>query len=162
MRIYLFDFDNTIVTLPYEETIDYLDQKESLNPNLNFTPIVKTKNDYIKYCNYDPDGLFLLLSNRNFNVIEFRGQLGVSINAKGEYFLSRNTKKLKSQVENTFIVVGTYSRQYGKVIVNARVIDNVSGRIITSARSTFKHGKRNDCVIFRDCKPPRSIRIIQE
>ena len=68
MRIYLFDFDNTIVTLPYEETIDYLDQKESLNPNLNFTPIVKTKNDYIKYCNYDPDGLFLLLSNRIMKV----------------------------------------------------------------------------------------------
>lgn len=68
MRIYLFDFDNTIVNLPYEETIDYLDQKESLNPNLNFTPIVKTKNDYIKYCNYDPDGLFLLLSNRIMKV----------------------------------------------------------------------------------------------
>ena len=64
MNIYLFDFDNTIVSLPYEETIDYLDQKESLDPNLNFTAIVKTRKDYIKYSNYDPDGLFLLLSNR--------------------------------------------------------------------------------------------------
>ena len=70
MNIYLFDFDNTIVSLPYEETIDYLDQKESLDPNLNFTAIVKTRKDYIKYSNYDPDGLFLLLSNRRMEVKE--------------------------------------------------------------------------------------------
>ena len=70
MRIYLFDFDNTIVNLPYQETIKYLDQEESLNPNLNFTAIVKTKKDYIKYCNDDPDGLFLLLSNRIMGVKE--------------------------------------------------------------------------------------------
>ena len=64
MNIYLFDFDNTIVNLPYEETIEFLDQKESLDPNLNFTAIIKTKKAYIKYSNYDPDGLFILLSNR--------------------------------------------------------------------------------------------------
>jgi hypothetical protein len=65
MRIYLFDFDNTIVKLPYEETIEYLDQQDSLDPKLNFTAIIKTRNDYIKYSKYDPDGLFLILSNRN-------------------------------------------------------------------------------------------------
>ena len=70
MNIYLFDFDNTIVNLPYEETIEFLDQKESLDPNLNFTAIVKTRKDYIKYSNYDPDGLFLLLSNRRMEVKE--------------------------------------------------------------------------------------------
>jgi len=64
MNIYLFDFDNTIVNLPYKETIEYLDQEESLNPNLDFTAIVNTKKDYTQYSNYDPDGLFILLSNR--------------------------------------------------------------------------------------------------
>lgn len=70
MNIYLFDFDNTIVNLPYEETIDYLDQPESLNLKLNFSAIVKTRKDYIKYSNYDPDGLFLILSNRISGVKE--------------------------------------------------------------------------------------------
>ena len=70
MNIYLFDFDNTIVNLPYEETIEFLDQKESLDPTLNFGAIIKTKKDYIKYSNYDPDGLFLLLSNRRMEVKE--------------------------------------------------------------------------------------------
>jgi len=70
MNIYLFDFDNTIVRLPYEETIEFLDQKESLDPNLNFTAIVNTKKDYTTSLNYDPDGLFLLLSNRSVEVKE--------------------------------------------------------------------------------------------
>ena len=64
MNIYLFDFDNTIVELPYEETIEYLDKEDSLNPELNFKLIDKTKQDYLKALDYDPDGLFLILSNR--------------------------------------------------------------------------------------------------
>lgn len=70
MNIYLFDFDNTIVNLPYEETIEYLDQEDSLNPTLNFTEIKETKNDYEEIVKYDPDGLFLLLSNRIAEVKE--------------------------------------------------------------------------------------------
>ena len=30
MTIYLFDFDNTIVKLPYQETYDYMDTDKSL------------------------------------------------------------------------------------------------------------------------------------
>ena len=64
MNIYLFDFDNTIVELPYKETIQYLDQHESLDPKLNFKLIQKTREDYLRTMDYDPDGLFLILSNR--------------------------------------------------------------------------------------------------
>ncbi|AXX93629.1 hypothetical protein CPU12_11010 [Malaciobacter molluscorum LMG 25693] len=102
------------------------------------------------------------LSNRGFNVIEFRGQLNVSIDDKGEYFISRDIGKLKDKIPNTYVVVGTYSRQYGKVVLNARVIDNISGRIISSSRAIYQHNKRNDCVIFKDCKPPRTIKIVKE
>lgn len=80
MNIYLFDFDNTIVELPYTETIEYLDQKESLDPKLNFKLIQKTKEDYLKAMTYDPDGLFLILSNRILEVkdslIDLLKQLG--------------------------------------------------------------------------------------
>lgn len=102
------------------------------------------------------------LSNRGFNVIEFRGQMGVSVNAQGEYYITRDTNKLKSSVENTYVVVGTYSRQYKNIMLNARVLDNATGQIISTSRSTFAHGLRNDCVIFKDCKPPRSIKIVKE
>lgn len=102
------------------------------------------------------------LSNRGFNVIEFRGQIGVSINEQGEYFITRDANKLKSTVENTYIVVGTYSRQYKQVMLNARVIDNVTGQIISSSRATYAHNLREDCVLFKDCQPPRTVKIMKE
>lgn len=102
------------------------------------------------------------MSNRGFNIIEYRGQMAVSINEKGEYFISRNPYKLKEKIPNTYVVVGTYSRQYGKVMLNARVLDNITGKIISSARATYQHNKRNDCILFKDCKPARTIRIIEE
>ena len=101
------------------------------------------------------------LSNRGYNIIEFRGQMAVSVNDKGEYFITRKTNRLKDKVPDTYVVVGTYSRQYGKVMLNARVIDNVTGKIISSSRSTYDHGQRNDCMLFRDCRPARTINIIK-
>jgi TolB-like protein len=102
------------------------------------------------------------LSNRGYNIIEFRGQMAVSVNDKGEYFITRKTNKLKDRVPNTYVVVGTYSRQYGKVMLNARVLDNVTGKIISSSRSTYDHGLMNDCMLFKDCRPARTINIIKE
>lgn len=102
------------------------------------------------------------LSNRGFNVIEFRGQMSVSVNAQGEYYITRDVEKMKQKIANTYVVVGTYSRQYGKVMLNARVLDNNSGQIISSSRSTYVHNLRNDCVVFKDCKPPRTIKIVKE
>ena len=102
------------------------------------------------------------MSNRGFNIIEYRGQMAVSINEKGEYFITRNPYKLKDKIPNTYIVVGTYSRQFGKVMLNARVIDNITGKIISSSRATYLHNKRNDCILFKDCRPARTIKIVKE
>ena len=102
------------------------------------------------------------LSNRGFNVIEFRGQMNVSINDKGEYYITRDIKKLKDTIEDTYIVVGTYSRQYKKVVLNVRVVDNQNGRILSSSRASYYHGFSQDCVIFKDCRPARSIKIVEE
>ena len=96
MNIYLFDFDNTIVELPYEETIEYLDQDDSLDPKLNFKQIKKTKQDYLKSLDYDPDGLFLILSNR---ISEVRGSLNNILSKLGydfeDYYLIDNGDRNK-------------------------------------------------------------------
>ena len=102
------------------------------------------------------------LSNRGFNVIEFRGQMAVSINDEGEYFISRKPHEIKGSIPNTYVVVGTYSRQSGRIMLNARVIDNITGKIISSARATYAHGVVNDCMMFRDCAPARTINIVKE
>ena len=102
------------------------------------------------------------LSNRGFNIIEFRGQMAVSINDEGEYFISRKPHEIKGSIPNTYVVVGTYSRQSGRIMLNARVIDNITGKIISSARATYAHGVVNDCMMFRDCAPARTINIVKE
>lgn len=102
------------------------------------------------------------LSNKGFEIIEFRGQMAVSINEQGEYFISRKPHEIKGSALSTYIVVGTYSRQSGKVILNARIIDNITGKIISSARATYEHGLANDCMLFRDCAPARTINIVKE
>ena len=69
--------------LPYQETIEYLDQKESLDPKLNFKLIEKTKQDYLKALDYDPDGLFLILSNR---IVEVKDSLNTLLKKLGYEF----------------------------------------------------------------------------
>ena len=80
----------------------------------------------------------------------------------GQLFTAIEENEIKSQVPSTYVVVGTYSRQVGKVILNARVMDNVSGKIISSARASYNHGLANDCMMFRDCAPTRTINIVKE
>ena len=102
------------------------------------------------------------LSNKGFEITEFRGQMAVSVNDEGEYFISRKPHELKNKIPNTYVVVGTYSRQPGKIMLNARVIDNITGKIITSARATYVHNVKEDCIIFKDCAPARTINIVKE
>ena len=37
--------------------------------------------------------------------IEFRGQMAVSINDEGEYFISRKPHEIKGSIPNTYVVV---------------------------------------------------------
>ena len=69
MVIYLFDFDNTIVKLPYKESINYMDTDESLDPSLDFNLIEDTKKDYDEAVKNN-DGPIFILSNRVVEVKE--------------------------------------------------------------------------------------------
>ena len=63
MTIYLFDFDDTIVRLPYEDSLTYMMTEESLNPSFDFKLIKRTKNGYQDAVQRN-DGPIFLLSNR--------------------------------------------------------------------------------------------------
>lgn len=139
-------------------------QKMSTSKPVLITSFVELQNfkETSEFGRVVSESLINEMSNRGFNIIEYRGQMAVSVNEKGEYFITRNPHKLKEKVPNTYVVVGTYSRQFGKVMLNARVMDNITGKIITSARATYEHDMSNDCLIFKDCKPARTIKIIEE
>jgi len=97
------------------------------------------------------ESFFDELNNIGVDVIDFRGQKAISVNASGEFFLTRDIKKLRKTIENTYVLVGTYSKIEEGVIINSRIIDNISGKIIASSRVVFHSA---DCRLFEDCKQP--------
>lgn len=103
------------------------------------------------------EAFFDELFTRGFNVSDFRGQETLSINKNGEYFLTRDIKLLDKDVTSAYILVGTYSMFEGKILINARIIDNMSGKVLASARSNYLS---NDCKILENCKKPRTINIV--
>jgi len=104
------------------------------------------------------ESLFSELFVRGFNVTDFRGQNAISVNKQGEFFITRNIEKLDSEVSNTYILVGTYSKIDQNVMINARMIDNKTGKLITSARVMYAN---DDCSIFGICNNiQRKIKIV--
>jgi TolB-like protein len=126
------------------------------------TPFVELKNfkNTTEFGRVIGESLIHELSFRGLNVVEFRAQTAVSIDGKGEYFMSRDLGKIRQKIENKYILVGTYSRLEYKILVNARIIDNIDGTIIATARTVYDHGLRDDCKIFNECKPPRTINLV--
>jgi TolB-like protein len=103
------------------------------------------------------ESLFSELFIRGFNITDFRGQNAISVNKTGEFFITRNIKQLVSEVSNSYILVGTYSKIDQNVMINARILDNKTGKIVTSARSIYAN---EDCSLLGICNNlQRKIKI---
>jgi TolB-like protein len=103
------------------------------------------------------ESFFNELFVRGFNVADFRGQRALRVNPTGEFFITRDTKRISSKVQNSYVLVGTYTIVDNKVLINARIMDNVTGQIVASAKS---YHKTTDCRILNNCPKPRMIRIV--
>lgn len=96
---------------------------------------------------------------RGFSVSDFRGQEAISINANGEYLLTRDVKKLNKEVSSEHALVGTYTVFEKKVLINARIVEIMSGKIVASARANYA---KVDCKTLNNCKKPRKIFIVSD
>jgi TolB-like protein len=86
------------------------------------------------------ESMFNELFIRGFNVSDFRGKNAISINSKGEFYITRDIKNIKSQeISNTYVLVGTYTKIGRNILINVRIIDNNSGNLVASARSIYKN-----------------------
>jgi TolB-like protein len=103
------------------------------------------------------ESFFDELFTRGFNITDFRGQEDLTINSNGEYFLTRDSQLLNKVVKNSYILVGTYSKFEDSILINARIINNTSGRIVASAKSYYNS---TDCKLLENCKKKRRINIV--
>jgi len=96
------------------------------------------------------ESLFNELHIRNFKVTDFRGQAAVSVNADGEFHITRDVDRLKDHIEATeYIVVGTYvGFENDSVLINSRILDSETGAIISTARIIYKP---RDCRLYNLC-----------
>lgn len=96
------------------------------------------------------ESMFNELHIRKFHVTDFRGQDAVSVNADGEFHLTRDVSKLKDHIEATeYILVGTYVKfENNSVLINSRIIDSETGSIISTARVIYQPV---DCSLFDIC-----------
>jgi TolB-like protein len=104
------------------------------------------------------ESLYNELFIRGFSVTDVRGQNAISINADGEFYITRNVTKLQSEVSNTYIVLGTYTKIDENIMINARIMDNKTGKLISSARAMYSN---DDCSIYGICNnASRKIKIV--
>ncbi len=96
---------------------------------------------------------------RGFNVADFRGQNALTINPTGEFFITRDVKKINKKVANSYVLVGTFSAIDKQVIINARIMDNQTGRIVASAKTYYQ---TTNCQLLNNCPVKRTIRIVSK
>ena len=110
------------------------------------------------------ESMFDELHTRGFNVVDVRGTKTIRINASGEFFITRDIKLLnKKIVENSYILVATYSK-FGKgILLNARILDNLTGEVVSTARTIIDVDR---CDIFENCNNvsnnPKVAKIIKK
>jgi len=98
------------------------------------------------------------LFKRGFNVSDFRGQGALSVNKNGEFYITRDVKKLTMTVPNTYVLVGTYAKIEDKTLLNIRILDNRSGKLVASAREIYT---RDYCDLSEQCAQEETNRIIR-
>jgi TolB-like protein len=96
---------------------------------------------------------------RGFNVADFRGQNALTINPTGEFFITRDAKKINNKVANSYVLVGTFSSIDKKVVINARIMDNQTGRVVAAAKAYYE---TTDCKLLNNCPVRRTIRIVSK
>jgi len=100
------------------------------------------------------------LHAKGFKVQDFRGRDAIVVNSSGEFFITRDTKSLKDEIDNANILVGTYS-QFDKdsILINVRIIEFETGTILSSARVVYTI---SDCKLLNNCTKDNQINIIED
>lgn len=106
------------------------------------------------------ESMYNELHVRKFKVTDFRGQDAVDVNSKGEFHITRDTDKLKDSISGIeYILVGTYVKfENQSLLINARILDSISGDIVSSARVVYQP---RDCKLFGICENIKKVEEVK-
>jgi len=100
------------------------------------------------------------LHTKGFKVTDFRGRDAILVNKKGEFYITRDTSKLKDEMANANILVGTYSSfDQNAILVNVRIMNFGTGEILSSARAVYT---TTDCHLLQTCAKSTQMQILED
>jgi TolB-like protein len=104
----------------------------SITNFINLNQEVQTNTLGMKLSN----GMYDELQKRGFHLKDVRETGTFIMKPNGEIFIAKDNKVLnKKRVENSYILVATYSNMDGGTLVNARILDYKNGQVISLARA---------------------------
>ena len=87
---------------------------------------------------YLSEQLMTEFQQHGYRVVELRKSRAVLVRAaRGDYGLSRDPDNIASAAAARALVTGTYTVTGGKVLINARVLDNKDATVLASATTTL-------------------------
>lgn len=97
------------------------------------------------------------LQVRAWEVVDVRMTRDLIINQAGEFSLSRDISHLREAFPLANVVTGTYAVTRDGVILNVRIIDSASGRVLSTAQTRLAR----DAFIAAMVDPPASAPLVR-
>lgn len=108
---------------------------------------------------YVAEQLMNEMQNRHYEVVETRKSQAVMMQEKrGEFGLSRNPAEVSQTVAAGAMLTGTYTPSKDSIVINARIVDNRSAKLLSSAtaiipRNQLAEQLLADTASVREAKP---------
>lgn len=101
------------------------------------------------------------LQVRLWTVSDLRLQNRITINPEGEFSLSRDIKKLRENIPTANVLTGTYTNTDEGVLVNVRILDLLTGQILSTAQTRFLKSKFIGGLMGEKSRPVPVVRLSQ-
>lgn len=97
---------------------------------------------------YLAEQLMTEFQQQGYRVLEIRKSTSILIQEKrGEYGLSRDTDEISPDVAARTLITGTYTLAGDHILVNAKVLDNESAALLSSATMVFPRTPLTDLLL---------------
>ena len=108
---------------------------------------------------YVAEQLMNEMQQRHYEVVEIRKSQAVMLQEKrGEFGLSRNPAEVSQMVTAGAMLTGTYTPSKDSIVINARIIDNRSAKLLSSATAIIPRNQLTeqllaDTASVREARP---------
>jgi len=97
---------------------------------------------------YLAEQLMTEFQQQGYPVLEVRKSTSILVQEKrGEYGLSRNLKEIPPEVAARTLITGTYTVAGDHILVNAKIIDNKTAQLLSSATMLFPKNNLADLLL---------------